>query len=403
MVRSSNRLRIIVLGYIIRGPLGGLVWHHLQYILGLARLGHDVYFVEDSDDYPGCYDPSRDVMDTDPSYGLRFITRTFESVDLADRWAYHDAHTAQWFGPQAERILNICATADLLLNLSGVNPLRPWLGEIPDRAFLDTDPVFTQIRHLTDPSARKLALQHTAFLSFGENIGLSNCTIPDDGLPWQATRQPVVLDAWPVTPGPEHGKFTTVMQWESYPAIEYEGRRYGMKADSFGPYIDLPEKVKSGFEIAVGSPTAPRALLRNKGWTVLNPLEPTRDPWTYQRYIQRSKAEFSVAKHGYVVSYSGWFSERSAAYLASGRPVVVQDAGFSEWIETGSGVLSFNTPEEALAGIEDINRRYEFHCRAARAVAEEYFDARKVLRRLVECAMNTVPAPSIGSTESTYS
>lgn len=392
-----------MLGYIVRGPLGGLVWHHLQYVLGLARLGHDVYFVEDSDDYPGCYDPSRDVMDTDPSYGLRFITHTFKSVGLADRWAYHDAHTTKWYGPQAERILNICATAELLLNLSGVNPLRPWLGEIPNRVFLDTDPVFTQIRHLTDPSARKLALQHTAFLSFGENIGLGNCTVPDDGLPWKATRQPIVLDAWPVKPGPLQGKFTTVMQWDSYQACEYNGRLYDMKSESFQEYMELPNKVGYIFELAVGSPSAPRDLLCDKGWSVRNPLEPTKDPWTYQRYIQQSKAEFGVAKHGYVITCSGWFSERSAAYLASRRPVVIQDTGFSEWLETGSGVLSFNTPEEALAGIEDINRRYEFHCRAARAVAEEYFDARKVLRRLVECAMNTVPAPSIGSTESTYS
>ena len=150
-------------------------------------------------------------------------------------------------------------------------------------------------------------------------------------------------------------------------------------------------------------PSAPRDVLRSNGWTLCNPLEISRDPWTYQRYIQQSKGEFSVAKHGYVVSHSGWFSERSAVYLASGRPAVVQETGFSDWLPTGAGIIPFNTPEEALAGIEDINRRYEFHCRAARAVAEEYFDARKVLRRLVECAMNTVPAPSIGSTESTYS
>ena len=269
---------------------------------------------------------------------------------MADRWAYHDAHTAQWFGPQAERILNICATADLLLNLSGVNPLRPWLGEIPDRAFLDTDPVFTQIRHLTDPSARKLALQHTAFLSFGENIGLSNCTIPDDGLPWQATRQPVVLDSWPVTQGPVQGDFTTVMQWDSYSACEYNGSHYGLKSDSFEPYMDLPQRVGPIFQLAVGSATVPRDLLRSKGWKVLDSRVPTRDPWTYQRYIQRSKAEFSVAKQGYVISRSGWFSERSAAYLASGRPVLVQETGFSNCLETGAGVIPFSISQEAAGG-----------------------------------------------------
>jgi hypothetical protein len=160
-----------------------------------------------------------------------------------------------------------------------------------------------------------------------------------------------------------------------------------MKSDSFRDYIDLPEKAGPIFELAVGGETAHK-LLSSRGWAIRDPLEVTRDPWTYERFLQGSKAEFSVAKHGYVVSRTGWFSERSAAYLASGRPVVIQDTGFSDWLPTGAGVLPFSTPEQALAGIEDVNSRYEFHCRAARAVAEEYFDARKVLPRLIEKAMN---------------
>ena len=387
---SGSRLRIIVLGYIVRCPLGGMAWHHLQYMLGLHDLGHDPYFVEDSDDTPWCcYDPARGVTDTEPTYGLQFTACLFRNVGLGDRWAYYDAHTSRWFGPCAERIMDICASADLLLNLSCANPLRPWLMAIPVRTLIDTDPVFTQLRNLTDPARCHRASQHTTFLSFGENIGLSRAAIPADGLPWQATRQPVVLEAWPLTPGPANGRFTTVMQWDSYPTREYDGRRYGMKADAFGPYLDLPDKAGPIFELAVGGQTAPRTLLRNKGWIVRNSLEPTRDPWTYQRYIQQSKAEFSVAKQGYVISRSGWFSERSAAYLASGRPVLLQDTGFSDWLPTGAGVIPFNTPEEALAGIEEINGRYEVHCRTARAIAEAYFDARKVLSRLLLCAMNS--------------
>lgn len=385
MIKSS--IRIVVLGYIVRGPLGGLVWHHLQYVMGLAHLGHDVYFLEDSDDYPSCYDPVRDIIDTDPTYGLRFAADTFARVGLGDRWAYHDAHTSQWFGPCASRILDICSTADLLLNLSSMNPLRPWLMRIPSRVLIDTDPVFMQLRHLYNPAARNQALAHTAFFSFGENIGVPGCSVPQDGLPWQPTRQPVVLDAWSVTPGPVQGKFTTVMQWDSYPAGEHEGRRYGMKSDSFLPYIDIPQQTTAVFELALGSASAPQALLANKGWVVRDSREPTKDPWIYQRYIQQSKAEFSVAKHGYVVSSSGWFSERSAAYLASGRPVVIQDAGFSKWLETQAGVIPFNTPEEALAGIDEINRRYEFHCQAAREIAAEYFAASQVLPHLLERAL----------------
>jgi hypothetical protein len=150
-----------------------------------------------------------------------------------------------------------------------------------------------------------------------------------------------------MTVGTVQGKFTTVMQWESYAAPEYGKIRYGMKSDSFGPYIDLPQRTGAILELAVGSPTAPRALLVSEGWEVRNPLEVALDPWTYQHYIHQSKAEFNVAKHGYVISRSGWFSERSAAYLASGRPVVTQETGFSDWLEVGSGVMPFTTPRRS--------------------------------------------------------
>ena len=387
---ASGRLRIVVLGYVVRGPLGGMVWSNLQYLMGLARLGHDVYFVEDSDDYPSCYDPIRDAVDVDPSYGLDFARDAFERIGFGGRWAYHDAHTSRWRGPCADRALDICAGAELLLNLCGANPLRPWLMEIPVRALVDEDPAFTQIRHLTEPGARERALLHTAFFSFGENIGHAGCAVPDDGLPWRPTRQPVALDVLPVTPGRPAGKFTTVMLWDSYAAPEYRGVQYGMKSDSFAPYLDLPERAGRVFELAVGSPSAPCTLLRQKGWTVCDPRGPTRDPWTYQRYVEASKAEFAVAKHGYVISRSGWFSERSVTYLASGRPVLLQDTGFSRWLRTGAGVIPFNTPAEAVAGIGEIDGAYDRHCRAAREIAEEYFDARKVLPALIACAMESV-------------
>jgi hypothetical protein len=274
------------------------------------------------------------------------------------------------------------------MNVSGVNPIRTWLGSIPKRVLIDTDPVFTQIRHLTDSRARNLALQHTNFYSFGENIRKRLSAIPDDHIPWLPTRQPVVLDAWPVKPGPADGKFTTVMQWDSYPPCEYNGNYYGMKSESFKQYMNFPQKTNAVLELALGGQTAPRQQLNQKGWTLCDPLKITRDPLTYQQYIQQSKAEFSVAKHGYIVGRSGWFSERSATYLASGRPVIVQDTGFSDWMETGAGVKAFKSPDEALAEIEDVNRRYEFHCRAARDIADEYFEAKRVLSLLLDNAMN---------------
>ena len=388
-LRGASSLRIIVLGYIVRGPIGGLAWHHLQYVLGLSALGHEVCFVEDSDEYASCYDPVQNLMSEDPGYGLEFAAHTFNRAGVGDKWVYYDAHTSRWRGPRAGDIGKICKSADVVLNVSGVNPLREWTRQIPVRALIDTDPVFTQIKHLVEPSARERAEQHTHFFTFGENFAKDTCTIPDDHFPWKSTRQPVFLDAWPVVEGPISGPFTTVMQWDSYKIAEYNGVSYEMKSASFGAFRALPRLTRQPLELALGSPSAPRDELREHGWLLRDPLVVTRDPWTYQDYIQMSKAEFSVAKHGYVVSNSGWFSERSAAYLASGRPVVVQETGFSEWLPVDRGIISFKDRDEALAGIEEINGCYQYHCESARAIAAEYFDSRAVLSRLLDAVMDT--------------
>jgi hypothetical protein len=383
-----GRLRIIVLGYIVRAPLAGLAWHYLQYVVGLARLGHEVYFVEDSDDYPSCYNPETLATGIDPGYGLRFLSDCLAELDVPPSWAYYDAHRGAWHGPAAARIHDILGGADLCLNVSGVNPLRPWFMNIPVRALVDTDPAFTQIRHLESADARERAARHTAFFSFGEEIAAGRAAVPDDGLPWRATRQPIVMSSWPVTPGHRDGRFRSVLIWEAYPAVVYAGRHYGAKSDSFVPFIDLPARTGPIFELAFGSRTAPGKRMADHGWTLVNPLPLSRTLDRYRRFLQESKAEFSIAKHGYVVSRSGWFSERSAAYLASGRPVVTQDTGFSGWLPTGEGVVPFATPDQAVAAIADVNDRYEAHCRAARDLAAAFFDADAVLARLVESAMS---------------
>jgi hypothetical protein len=383
---KRKRARILVLGYIVRGPYGGLAWHHLQYAMGFASLGYDVYFFEDSDDYPSCCDPDTGAPSTDPCYGLQFAADVFRRVGLEDRWAYYDAHSSRWCGPLGAGAREVAASADAVINVSGVNPLRTWLENVPCRIFVDTDPAFTQIRHLTEPRARDLALKHTAFVTFGENIFGQNCSIPHDGFPWQPTCQPIALNAWTVKPTRNTGRFTTVMQWDSYACRQYAGRTYGMKSVSFPPFLRLPKRTCATLELALGGATAPREDLRRAGWSIVDPTVVARDICTYQEYISASKAEFSIAKHGYVSSRSGWFSERSAAYLASGRPVVTQETGFSHWLEVGMGVLAFQTPEEALNGIEEVCNRYEVQSRAARQLAEEYFDAKKVLPKLLHAA-----------------
>ncbi len=380
---------MVVLGYLVRGPLGGLAWHHLQYAAGLHRLGHEVFFLEDSGDYPACYDPSRHSVDRDPSYGLHFAREALERLGLGTRWAYHDAHEGRWLGPLAERGVEVSSRADVLLNVSGVNPLRAWHLEAPVRVLIDTDPVFTQIRHLVDPEARGAAKLHTHFFTFGENFGGPGCEIPDDGFPWRPTRQPIVLPEWPPTPAPRAGTFSTVMQWESYPAVVYRGRRYGVKADSFPPYLDIPREARVPLEIALGSASAPRALLHDHGWRLTDPLAVTRDPWTYQAFIRASRGEFGIAKEAYALAWTGWFSERSACYLASGRPVVVQDTGFSQWMGSSPGVLPFSSPDGALAALDEVCAHYEAHCEAARDAAETHFASDRVLARLLEDAHAT--------------
>ena len=379
---------MLVLGYIVRGPTGGLAWHHLQYVLGLAALGHDVCFLEDSDDYPCCYNPENHELGTDPLYGLSFLENAFARLGIDGGWAYHDAHRGQWFGPAAVRFQGRRSEFDILLNISGMNPLRDWIRDTPYRVFIDTDPAFIQIRHLTDPSARALAQQHTHFFTFGENFGRRDCSIPDDGFAWRPTRQPISLAHWPIVAPNIGGSLTTVMQWDSYRVLTHEGREFGMKSSSFPPYLNLPRRSGLQFRLAVGSATAPREDLARNGWALVDPLEVTRDPWTYQQFIADSSAEFSVAKAGYVSSHSGWFSERSAAYLASGRPVIVQETGFSDWLSSGDGVLAFTTPDEAMSQLERLSRDYPDQCRAARAVASEFFNSERVLRGLLSEVMS---------------
>jgi len=362
-----------------------MTWHHLQYVLGLHQLGYDVYFLEDSgDSIYSCYDPLRNVTDQNPGYGIEYAKKVYKQIGLENNWCYYDRHQDQWIGPLGEIALTIIKDSDLLLNLSCSNTMRPWLLDVPVRVLVDTDPVFTQIRNLADPDRLDFSRQHTAYFSFGENFKQEGCLIPDDGIAWLPTRQPIVLNAWPFSSGNANASYTTIMKWESYPAKEYSGRHYGMKAASFDQYMDIPKKTNAVMELAVSDSGAPRQRLKENNWNLSNPQNISSDPWQYQEYIRQSKAEFSIAKHGYVAARTGWFSERSAGYLASGRPVLVQDTGFTDWLKADFGIVPFNNPEEALFAIEEVNNNYTKHCRTARELAEAYFDSDTVLTELIE-------------------
>jgi hypothetical protein len=394
-MKGISPLRIIVCGYIVRGPLGGISWHHLHYLLGLADLGHDVWFLEDSGDWPSCYDPARQTTDADPGYGLAYAARVFERTGFGQRWAYHDAmNGGQWHGPAASGMAEICRSADVVLNVSGINPLRPWLQGVPVRALIDTDPVFTQVDILQDPVQRAFAEGHNVFFTFAESFGQPGCTVPDDGLPWLATRQPVALRAWPVAPPPPpDARWTTVMLWDSYAEREWDGMRWGMKSQEMERLLDLPARCGPRFELALGGHTAPQDRLLALGWQLRDPLAVSLDPWSYQDYLRGSRAEFGAAKHGYVASGSGWFSERTANYLALGRPAVVQDTGFSRHLPTGEGLFAFDDAQGAAAAIDAVESNYARHASAARELVAEHFDASRVLTRLLEQATRSALAP----------
>jgi hypothetical protein len=375
-------MRIIVLGYIIRGPLGGLCPHHFQYLLGFKKMGHEVLFLEDSDSYASCYNPDTHEMTTDPTYGINFITELFKKYDLENSWAYFDEHSGQWYGQSQKKVFEFCASADLVVNISHVNPLRDWWLNIPTRILIDTDPAFTQIRHLDDDAYSHIAKQHTHFFTFGENFGKPGCSIPDDGFAWKPTRQPVVFDMWELAQPRPEGKWSTVMSWDSYKVRKHGDITYGMKSASFTEYMQLPTMTSEDFELAIGA-NPPRERLREAGWKVEGALAVTRTVDNFRNFISNSKGEWSIAKQGYVVCDSGWFSERSCSYLAMGRPVIVQNTGFDQVIETGRGLFAFSSPAESVTCLEEVTRNYDRHCEYAREVAHSFFDSKMVLGEML--------------------
>jgi hypothetical protein len=374
-----SALRILCSGYLIRYPLGGLSWHHLQYLVGFRRLGHEVTFFEEYGWPASCYDPARDVMTSDPSYGIAYLLKLLQPHGLHYSWCYL-AEDGTAHGMPRDQLAQRCRECDVYVNLSNMNWI-PELEQCRRRVLVDTDPAFTQIggHGLGGPFAR-----YHALFTYGENVHRPGCDMPTGGARWLPTRQPVVLDLWPVEPGDPAGPFTTVMNWSAYGNRTHEGRVYGQKDREFVSFFSLPRESGEPMELALNAPAAVRQRLVEGGWRLADPRDVTRDPFTYQRYLGSSRAEFSVAKHGYVSTRSGWFSERSSGYLASGRPVVLQDTGFSDFLPCGAGLLAFRTPNEAVVALRRLRGEYDAHCQAARVIAQEYFNSDRVLSDLLE-------------------
>jgi len=375
-------LNILCSGYLVRYPLGGHSWHHLQYLVGLQRLGHRVTFFEEHGWPSSCYDPIQADMTSDPTYGIAFLRRLLEPHGLADRWCYLSEDGTS-HGMPREQLAEVCRDCDVYFNLSNIN----WIPELElcrRRVLVDTDPVFTQIGAFGMGGA--FTRYHTLF-TYGENVHRPACEMPDGGARWLPTRQPVVLDFWEAQAVDPVAPFTTVGSWSNFGDRMHNGRVYGHKNRESEPYFSLPTEVNEPMEMAIRAPSEVRQRLTAGGWQLKDPLEVTRSPETYQSYLATSRAEFSVAKHAYVTTRSGWFSDRSSAYLASGRPVVVQDTGFSDFLPCGEGLLAFTSPREATASVRRLRNDYERHCAAAPKLVEEHFDANAVLTTLLErCA-----------------
>ena len=362
---------VIVSGMIAATPgHGGAAWAVLQYLLGLRRLGCDVHFVEPV-----------------PSLGssAAWCRTVMGAVGLDERWTLVDGHGATAGNSRAD-LQSIAAGADLLLNVSGMLTDADVLDAVPRRAYLDLDPAFVQLWHEADGMDMRFDA-HTHFVSISDAVGR---TIPDCGRTWIPTVPPVVLEHWPVAEHLDHDALTTVANWRGYGSIHHEGVVYGQKAHSLRPLFGLPSRVDKPFLLALGIHPDERddleALTAN-GWRLCDPTVVAGTPEDYRRFVEGSWAEFGVAKSGYVVSDSGWFSDRSACYLAAGRPVVAQDTGFGRRIPTGEGLLAFSDLEGAAAAIEAVGADYRAHRRAARAVAEAHFDSDMVLRRLLDAVL----------------
>ncbi len=397
----SGGLRIVVTGLIAQHPLGGVTWDYLQYPLGLARLGHDVWYLEDSGEWP--YDVNgpggRESSVDDCGANIERLRSVMERIGLADRWMYRCPIGSTWFGVPDEQRATILRTADLLLNVSGTLVRPQEYRSVRRLAYIDSDPVFTQIKLATHKGRFPgRVAQHDVHFSFGERIAAgANPKLPATDFDWMPTRQPIVLSEWrPGSAG--RPAFTTVLNWASYAAVNYDGQRYGQKNVEFQRFMDLPARVAPvELEVAVkavkrrGKPTAPIDRMERHGWHVVAPDVVCHDLDSYREYIESSRAEWSVAKHGYVLGAPGWFSCRSACYLAAGRPVVVEDTGFEGVLPVGEGLLTFRTLDEAAHAVAAVDSQYERHAKAARAIAEEYFDSARVLADLVERAMQGSP------------
>jgi hypothetical protein len=378
-------VKVIFSGSIGRSVTGGQAWANMQYLIGLRELGHDVYYLEDMGEWCWVYDWEAGQMSSELDHPAQFIRDCLEPIGFSHRWLCRAGDHTKGMGLDDFR--HICAESELLIVRA--LPFYTWRDEYSwprRRVFIDVDPGFTHIRLAQGDRALHDALGRCDVLcTIAQRVGARDCSIPNTGRVWRKTLPPVALGHWPWSDGGPADHFTSIMRWRGLRDIEYEGTTYGQRDREFASFAHLPILVSQRFRVALtgGDP----AQLSELGWEVLPGWRVTQTPSCYRTLIANSRAEFGVAKHCYVATWGGWFSDRSVCYLASGRPVLVQDTGLSDWLPTGEGLLTFTDLEDAVQGVERINAAYEKHRRAARQLAQQYFAAERVLTSLLEAAL----------------
>ena len=402
----SKRSQVIILGIIGRTPFAGVGWQALHYVEGFRRLGFDVYYVEDSGEW--AYDPEQNTVSHDCTYALNYISRLMAWCGLPDHWAYRAVEGERAiFGLSGSQFRELFERAEAIVNLTGATILRDEHLRVPLRIYLETDPVQPQIEVAKGNTFYiDLLNAHTHHFTYGENLGTADCAVPVGSVNYHATRQPIVMDWWARTntsaTRAANSYFSTVANWrQSGKDLVWNGETYTWsKHHGFLKVVDLPRRTGEPLELALsvqghkgdgGNGWVPAheedaeaiRLLTCHGWRISDAMSLSKDILPYRDYIMASRGEFTVAKDQYARPRSGWFSDRSACYLAAGRPVITQDTGFGKFLPVGEGLFAFDSMEQILAAFAAINSDYERHSRAARAVAEEYFRAETVLTTLI--------------------
>lgn len=374
--------RVLLATYMVRYPLGGMLSWALQYALGLQRLGHDVYLLERANYENACFNPNHRTLDDDFRPGHDRVRELLKRFGLDDKLLFETVD-GQLFGADKNTLNDLFGGADVLID--GGNH-GAWLEEADaaglPTVLIDGEPGFRQMKMVKARANGKILPHFDVYFSNGANIGTAESSAPDAGKTWHHVFNPVDTQSYTFALPPKSGCFTTVMNWQSHAPMHFEGRTFGQKDIEFTRFEDLPRLTSVPLEVAAAG-QVPKERLKTKGWRLRDGHEVTDTYDAYRTYIENSLGEFSICKNVFIATRSGWFSDRSAAYLATGRPVVLQDTGFSSHLPCGEGLFAVSSVEQAAAALDEIMSDYPRQARAARELAESYLDARLLMARVL--------------------